>query len=192
MFNNMTKKGGTDIYQERYVKHQEKKKEQLMALYDNRSSQRIFNRDPLPDGWLDTVLHAMAKTPSSCARYAIKIKPVQDRDTKQLLGGLLVGGAGWVHRGDTVLLLLADETAYKEGLDYMKYIDAGFAGMSIMLTLESMNIGGCYINPNVRTNHQHILKDLIGDHAYCGAVAVGNYDNKQEPSTPPDLKTLIV
>jgi nitroreductase len=180
-----------DVYQRRYVAHQAKKKEQLLQLYNERSSQRIFNSEPLPDRWLDLVLHAMSRTPSSCARYAVKIKPVSDRNTKQLLGGLLVGGTGWVHRADTILLLLADETAYKEGLDYMKYLDAGFAGMSIILTLESINVGGCYINPNVRKEHQHILREITGEYAYCGAIAVGNYDNKQEPSTQIDIKTLL-
>lgn len=198
-----------DIYQQRYLNHQDKKREQLLALYDNRSSQRIFNRDPLPEGWLDTVLHAMSKTPSSCARYAVKVKPINDRDTKQLLGGILVGGAGWVHRADTILLLLADQTAYKEGLDYMKYLDAGFAGMSIMLALESIDVGGCYINPNIRKEHKYIMDRIIDskstwnvkdsktvithtpDYVYCGAIAVGKYDQKQEPSTPPNTNTLL-
>lgn len=181
-----------DIYQQRYLAHQEKKKAQLLSLYHERSSQRVFSSEKLPNGWFDTVIEAVQRTPSSCGRYAIKIKPVSSRDTKQLLGGILVGGAGWIHRADTILMLVADTTAYKENLDYMKYLDAGFVGMTIMLTLESMDIGGCYVNPNVREAHQHILKELTGDLAYCGCIAVGKYADKAEPSPIPGKDTLIV
>lgn len=181
-----------DIYQSRYIKHQAKKKEQLLELYSKRSSQRVFNNDPLPNDWLDTVLYTMSNTPSSCSRYAIKIKSIEDRDTKQLLGGLLVGGAGWIHRANTILLLLADETAYKENLDYMKYLDAGFTGMSILLALECLGIGGCFVNPNVRDNHQHILKEVTEEYSFCGAIAVGNYDHKAEVTPQPSFNTLVL
>ena len=183
-----------DIYQERYTSHQAKKREQLLALYESRSSQRIFNNEALPENWLDSVLEAMQQTPSSCARYAVKIKVIEDRDTKQLLGGILVGGAGWVHRAKAIILLVADTTAYKENLDYMKYLDTGFTAMSIMLTLETQNIGNCYINPNIRDNHKHIMRELLGNDnlVFTGSIAVGNYDNKQEVSSKPDKSTLCL
>lgn len=200
-----------DIYQERYIKHQEDKKEQLASNYgedkpelsdayrqylltlsEHRASQRNFNREPVTFEELSYIFEIAGHSPSSCDRHATRIQVVQDRDTKQLLGGLLVGGAGWIHRADKILLLLGDENAYKEGLEYMKYLDAGVMAMNIYNACEVLNVGCCFVNPNIRTEHSYIFRDIIPEEnlILCGAIAIGHFD--KHPIVKPSIKFNIL
>lgn len=186
-----------DRYQDRYLKHQKDKKCQLKSEYgeerpalsgayktyfktmaEHRASQRNFNREPVTFEELDYIFEMAGHTPSSCDRHATRIKVVQDRDTKQLLGGLLVGGTGWIHRADKILLLLGDTIAYKENLDFMKYLDAGALAMNIYYACEAVDVGCCFVNPNIREEHQHIFRDIVPDEnlVLCGAIALGHFD----------------
>ena len=190
-----------DIYQTRYTRHQEDKREQLASCYgldkpnlspsfityldaisNHRASQRNFNRQPVSFAELQYILNIAGHSPSSCDRHATRIKIVEDRNTKQLLGGILVGGAGWIHRADKIILLLADETAYKENLDFMKYLDAGFVGMNIYMACEVQGIGACFVNPNIRDEHKHIFRDIVPEEnlVLCGAMPIGHFDKHPE------------
>lgn len=188
-----------DIYQQRYLKHQARKAEILKSNYGtkdfkkyneseqavfveilkSRRSQRAFNREPVE---IDKILDLADYRPSSCDRRSIQIKVISTRDEKDLLGGLLVGGTGWVHRADKVLLFLAWEDAYKSPAerDFMRYIDAGCLAQTLYLICEAMNVGAAYINPNIREeNQEYFHKRFVPEgFQYCGAMAVGHYDLK--------------
>lgn len=185
-----------DVYQERYLNHQERKRKSLMnttgttdfyiyseqeqAVFEsiaiNRRSQRAFNGkeiDVLP------ILKMLETIPSSCDRHGVYTKTITDRDDKDVLGGLLVGGVGWIHQANTILLLFADMTAYKghsEGP--MPYLDAGVMVQMAYLAAEVNNIGCCYVNPNVRKNNQEFFQQRFGTDLFCGAIALGKYDYK--------------
>ena len=115
-----------DKFQARYVEHQQHKKMQLVSNYGeknievdpnmkesylkllkNRRSQRTFNSKEISQEDLNYLLSSLVELPSSCNRQAISIKVVEDRTSKELLGGLLVGGAGWCHRANKMILLFA-------------------------------------------------------------------------------------
>lgn len=173
----------TDEYQARYERHQAKKKRQLMFsegepdASGERRSQRVFNSQPVLQEQLDRILEVATTVPSSCNRHGLKIKVVRDRKDKELLGGLLVGGVGWVHRADTILLFLADMNAYKSQneRDFMMYCDAGFLATPLWLQAEEEGLGACYINPNIR--HADVFTSKFGQgYVFCGALAIGNYD----------------
>lgn len=198
-----------DIFQQRYIDHQKDKAIQLSSQYgwdskklggkykkylseiiNRRSSQRNFNRESITNDEIDFILQMAGKSPSSCNRHGVGIRIIESRDEKQLLGGILVGGAGWVHRADKVLMLIGHYSAYKEGLDYMKYLDAGSLITPIYLACEVLNIGACYINPNIRDNHKYIMDILLDnneDLVFCGAIAIGKYDKKAIPKPSEDL-----
>lgn len=189
-----------DIYQERYLAHQERKKEILTNTYGvedfrvytqkekdlffemlaNRCSQRAFNKEKID---LDTIIWAIDRAPSSCNRQGVRPVIVQERDAKDLLSGLLVGGVGWINRAHTVLLLQADMLAYKSPAerDNMPYLDAGVIVQTAYLTCEALNHGCCFVNPNVREDHQDFFNEHFGfdeDHVFCGALAIGKFDKK--------------
>src|SRR5690606_34653029 len=117
----------TDDYQQRYLDHQARKADVLRGLLDERHSERVFADRPVGEEALALVLEAAEHAPSSCARRGVSVRVVADRDSKALLGGLLVGGVGWMHRAPTVLLLMADPVAYKAGdeIAWMPFLDAG-------------------------------------------------------------------
>lgn len=196
-----------DSYQGRYERHQARKKRQLMLSegaeekeeakgmlesLELRRSQRVFNSNPVTQEQLDTILHVSTIAPSSCNRHGLKLKVVRDRKEKELLGGILVGGVGWVHRADTIILLLADPIAYKSPneREFMHYADSGFTAMSMWLAAESEGLGACYVNPNI--SHKDIYDYKYGEFIFCGALAIGNYDKecratKSEPGQLPEM-----
>ena len=95
-----------DIYQQRYLAHQERKakllyasqygdieyrkytdkeKEVFFEILNNRVSQRTFNKIPVE---IEPVLEAIKTIPSSCGRKGVSVRVLEDRDSKDLLSGL--------------------------------------------------------------------------------------------------------
>jgi len=186
-----------DKFQKRYLDHQKHKKKQLMNtrgetikinnknmkkeyldLLKNRRSQRIFNAEEITPEEMDYILNCLIESPSSCNRQAISIKIIEDRDSKELLGGLLVGGVGWCHMAKKIILLFTNTEAYKEKLEYMPYLDSGVLVLNTYLACESLSIGCCFINPNIREENQTIFKNKFGKKTFCGALAIGHYNKK--------------
>lgn len=165
-----------DIYQQRYLEHQARKREVLAELLDERHSERRFADTPLDGPALHDLTRAVTTAPSSCDRRAVNCLVVDDRDTKALLGGLLVGGVGWVHRAPTVLMLFADPAAYKAPgeAEVMPYLDAGAIVGQLGLAAAGLGLVGCFINPNVRKDHKPLFEAVFGHRIYCGAYAVGH------------------
>lgn len=168
-----------DEFQQRYLKHQKKKARVLAEIIDERHSERKFGSlsvDVAP------ILDALDKVPSSCDRKAVRPTVIQTRDEKNILAGLLVGGVGWAHRADKIILLFADQIAYKAGdeIKFMPYLDAGVMVQQALLTATSLGYSACFINPNIRDEHRFAFERLFGDKLFCGAIAVGNnYEREQ-------------
>lgn len=171
-----------DIYQERYIKHQSKKKKQLIEILENRVSQRIFNNESITEQEILKILHYMAEVPNSCNRQAIYSSVISDRTKKELLGGILVGGVGWIHRADKIILLFANDATYKAGneITFMPYLDAGAILMACYLICEEMDIGACFVNPNIREEFKKYFIENYnkGNLIFCGALAIGKYNKK--------------
>ena len=191
-----------DIFQTRYLAHQERKKEILtnnfgnkkwkiytkeeqeafLEVLEGRCSQRAFNREEID---LSPILNALELAPSSCNRHGILTATVTERDEKDLLSGLLVGGIGWINRAKAILLLKADMDCYKSPAerDNMPYLDAGVVIQTVYLTAEVMNIGCCYVNPNIRDENKEFFYERFGieeNEVFCGALALGSFDLKHD------------
>lgn len=186
-----------DKYQRRYSEHQLRKAVVLGDIMRERHSNRRFSGEDVQDASINALLRAAALAPSSCNRQAIGIHVVKGRDQKALLGGLLVGGVGWIHRAPVILLLFADYKAYKAGdeVKWMPYLDAGVMVQQLMLAAEGLGLHSAYANPNVRPhNKMHFKRNFYmqepvtveGEQSdiFCGAVAVGH----PHPENIPDKK----
>lgn len=166
----------SDKYQNRYVAHQRRKKGQLIEVMKRRHSERVFSDKKVEPEKMELILEMAQLCPSSCDRKAIDIKIIDDRDDKQILSGLLVGGVGWIHRAPKILLLFGNRFAYKENLFYMPYLDAGCIIQQIYLTCTEMGLSCCYCNPNIRINHYFAFEKLFmsdPDLLFCGAMGFG-------------------
>lgn len=187
-----------DVFQDRYEKHQERKKKFLVnesfgstdfkiyneaeqktffEILKNRCSQRNFTDEEID---IQPILEAIDLSPSSCGRKGVSVRVITERDKKDLLSGLLVGGTGWINRAKIVLLLIADMNCYKNSAekDFMPYLDAGVLIQTAYLTGEAMNLGVCYCNPNIRTENQEFFKQRfeIGENQlFCGCLALGKF-----------------
>lgn len=205
----------SDIYQDRYIKHQEKKKKQLaysagdttyphatpeeLVALENilslRRTQRTFVSQPIPTDVLPKLFSHLKRTPSSCNRQAISLKLVEDRHKKELLSGLLVGGVGWCHRAGAILLIFADPQAYKASGEilFMPYLDAGVVINQVYLSATALNLGAGYINPNIREENKQYFNDNFNqdNKIFCGAFALGEYEVKAE-ETPKDGKVIEI
>lgn len=164
-----------DIYQTRYLEHQKKKKMELLQLMKMRHSDRIFSDDHISESDMKLLLSCIDVVPSSCNRHGVTVVIIDDRNKKELLAGLLVGGVGWLHRADKILMLLGNKCAYKEGLDFMPYIDAGIVIQQLYLTCAGLELKCCYVNPNIRKENQRFFHKqfAIGDNYFCGVMAIG-------------------
>lgn len=167
-----------DIYQLRYEAHQARKAEVLKQIVAERHSDRQFGKGDID---LEPIKETFAKAPTSCDRQAITFVGTNNRDSKNLLGGLLVGGVGWIHRANTILLLFADKVAYKAGdeVNFMPYLDAGVIVGQIYLTACANNYACCFVNPNIREENKDFFYQRFtsilpeGDYLFCGAIALG-------------------
>lgn len=164
-----------DRYQERYLAHQRRKAAVLRRLLLERHSERAYSDQPVTDEELSLVLEAADRAPSSCDRRGVNVRVVRARDDLALLGGLLVGGVGWVHRAPAVLMLWADPAAYKAPgeIAYMPYLDAGVVVGAMYLAATASGLRACYINPNIRERNYAHFAAVFGEGIYCGALAVG-------------------
>jgi len=169
-----------DLYQQRYLAHQKRKAATLRGLLLERHSQRAFDDRPLADEDQTLLRQAITTAPSSCDRHGLIYHEIShtDRDAKAILGGLLVGGVGWVHRAPMLWLLFGDPAAYKAPGEaaYMPYLDAGVVVGQMLLAATSGGMAGCFVNPNIRPAHRFAFDQLfapIPGAIYCGAVAVG-------------------
>ena len=160
-------------YQDRYLAHQERKRETLRKISELHYSDRLFSGEPVEEEKIQEMIEAIQWLPSSCDRHGVYAKVISDRDNKNLLGGLLVGGVGWVNRASHIILLFADPKAYVENLIYMPYLDAGVIIHKFYTMLPDLEIRGCYVNPQVRGNDQIYFRDRFGHDIFCGAFGVG-------------------
>lgn len=163
-----------DVYQERYLAHQQRKAKILAEIVAERHSERQFGRGEVDE---TPILEAISDCANSCNRQAVYPKVITERDDKSILGGLLVGGVGWIHRADKIILLFADPIAYKAGdeINYMPYLDAGVQVGQAYLAASANDIAICYANPNVREKHKEFFQEMFGDDLFCGALAIGRH-----------------
>ena len=164
-----------DKYQKRYLAHQKRKAKVLAEIIRERHSDRQFGNEDID---LSPIWEAIEKAPSSCSRKAIGTICVADKDLKALLGGLLVGGVGWVHRANVIILLFADTEAYKSPgeIDFMPYLDAGVIVEQVYLAATANDYACCFVNPNVRESNQKFFYERFGGEGsiFCGAIALGS------------------
>jgi len=166
-----------DPYQQRYLEHQERKRQTLIGLLYERHSERVFDDLPVPQEIIAEFKQAARQAPSSCNRQAVTSMVVTGRDSKEVLGGLMVGGVGWIHRAPAVLLLFADGAAYKAGdeVEYMPYLDAGVIVGQWGVLAPALGLVGCYVNPNIRSHSRSLFDQYFEhpSHIFCGAYAIG-------------------
>lgn len=184
-----------DEFQERYLAHQERKlKDETYSneyneynedcLYNltnvmyNRRSQRKFNDEVIKEKNIELIEWAGLTAPTSCNRQAIYLREIEPQFAEKYL----VGGARWIDKAQRVYLVFADKNAYKSENEkgFMPYLDAGFVSQNIYLVCEAINLGCCFVNPNIREENKEAFNMLYNEENdyFCGGIALGYYDKK--------------
>jgi len=164
-----------DTYQRRYEAHPKRKAQILASIIKERHSTRQFSDQKVDQMIIDDLIESISECPSSCDRQGISLLNVDDRDKKALLGGILVGGVGWIHRASNILLIFADPIAYKAGdeIKFMPYLDGGVVIEHLYLKCSVIGLKCCFVNPNIREMNQEHFKKVFSDKIYCGAITLG-------------------
>lgn len=192
-----------DEFQARYLAHQTHpggKRDELIALVKERHSNRRFDDRQVEQELLGQILDTLRHCPSSCDRFGVRVKIVQDRDDKALLNGLLVGGTGWIYRAPTVLMLWANPKAYKGGdngdeVNYNSYLDAGVMAQTAMLVATSLGLHTAFCNPQVRPNNRGFFNSRFSpwkNGIFCGAIALGRPHPEPIKKTRRLIDTVVV
>lgn len=164
-----------DPYQLRYLEHQARKAEVLRDLMQRCHSDRVFASQEVNDETLERVLQAAKTAPSSCDRQAVQLSVIRERDDRARLGGVLVGGVGWIHRAPVVVLLHCDPAAYKAPgeLSFMPFLDVGFVADRLLLAAEVEGLKHCFVNPSIRQPDLEFFQRSFNVELLGGAVALG-------------------
>jgi nitroreductase len=186
------KEGSGEINFWRYRKPEQRAFNKILS---NRSSQRVFNNEKIREEEIKELLDAVLLAPSSCNRQAISISIIEGEDLKTL-STLLVGGIGWANKADKIILLFANMLAYKSPaeVEFMPYLDAGFIGGGLYLKAESMNLGICFVNPNIRPENKETFNNLFNklNYRFCGAMVLGKYDKKTAPNIKRNFEDIFI
>lgn len=167
--------------QERYLAHQQAgKKRELVAIMKERHSNRRFSDLPVGPDTIEALVDSTKHCPSSCDRHGVRLKIVTERDEKELLGGLLVGGVGWCHRAPVMLLMFANPVVYKaDGGNEVKYnafLDAGAMLQQMSLLATDLDLHCAFVNPNIRQENRTFFQSRFApwpDAVFCGAFCFG-------------------
>ena len=170
----------SDEYQERYLKHQQfGKKQELVAIMQERHSNRRFSNIKVSKETVEELLDSTKHCPSSCDRHGVRVRVCTERNDKDLLDGLLVGGTGWVYRAPVVFLLMADPKAYKADggreLEYNAYVDAGVMLAYLSLIAQANGLHGSIINPNIRDENKDFFIERFKPEGWDGAQFCGAF-----------------
>jgi nitroreductase len=178
----------------------------LETLLGHRSVRR-YSSEPLPSGLLELLVAAAQSAPSSSNLQAFSIVAVEDKDRKARLSRL---AAGQRHVAEAPLLLMfvADlsrlrqvgtacgETA--DGLDYTESFlvaltDAAFAAQNVLVALESLGMGACYIGA-MRNHPEEVAQELgLPQGAFIVfGMTIGYPDPAVETGVKPRLAQSIV
>jgi len=184
-----------DEFQDRYLEHQNRKKdfiENQLGHYKigyekkekqafnkvlrNRRSQRVFIKEEVSDELINELCEAVRISPSSCNRQAVYIRETSPEYAEQMF----VGAKNWSKNANRVLMLFADKIAYKSPNEkaFMPFLDMGYAGQSVCLMAETLELGLCFVNPNIREENRQEFIDKYGDDYFGGSFIIGHYDNK--------------
>jgi nitroreductase len=173
-----------DPYQEAYLLHQARKKQQILQyksepfayLAESRHSCRVFKSDPVPSESISRLASLLNLAPSSCNRKAVS-STLYSSPLISPLESLLVGGRAWLGNAPNCLLIFADPLAYKAPgeLSFMPYLDSGFYAMNALYALHSLNLGACFINPNIRESDLPVFSSTYNPASliFTGALAFG-------------------
>jgi nitroreductase len=174
-----------DQYQEAYLLHQARKKEQLLShkkdaflyLAQSRTSHRKFSPKKIPASTLNLIKDSAKLPPTSCNRHATSIKLFTGKPVA-CLDSLLVGGRNWLQYAPHTILIFSDPKAYKapNEINFMPFLDAGFLAMHLLYLLHSLDLSACFINPNIRPSDLPLFNSSFNQSSliFSGAIAFGS------------------
>ena len=178
----------------------------LRTLLAHRSV-RAYSAAPLPADLLETLVAAAQSAATSTNLQAWSVVAVEDADRKARLA-VLCNGQGHVAKAPLLLVFLADLSRLRgigaaqgvpaQGLDYLESFivgvaDAALAAQNMVVALESMGLGCCYIGA-MRNRPEAVAQELALP-PECFAVfglTVGYPDPAVDSDVKPRLPQSVV
>lgn len=121
--------------------------DQLLALAEQRRSNRFFDDKPVPRALVDQSLLIARQSPTACNRLPYEFRIFDDPEMVREVAGLPFGAAGYSHQIPTIAVLVGKLENYFSPRDrHAIYIDASLAAMSFVLALETVGLSSSIIN----------------------------------------------
>ncbi|WP_168798067.1 nitroreductase family protein [Pacificoceanicola onchidii] len=121
------------------------------AIYDRlvstRRSVRNFSPEPVDPALIDEAIALANLSPSVCNRQPWAVAVVQEPDMVRRMLNLQAGNKGFDQTIGTLLVVLADTTAFVEEYELFEpFVDAGIFSGALVNALNVRNIGSCCLN----------------------------------------------
>ncbi|WP_425102271.1 nitroreductase family protein [Tropicibacter sp. S64] len=116
-------------------------------LVRTRRSLRNFSPEPVDPALIDEAIALANFSPSVCNRQPWAVAVVQDPGMVRRMLNLQAGNKGFDQSIGTLLVVLADTTAFVEEYELFEpFVDAGIFSCALVNALNARNIGACCLN----------------------------------------------
>ena len=162
----------------RAADHTNNEQKPFRELVRGRHSVRHFSPEAVADELLRRAISLSLRTPSVCNRQPARVRIISD---KNLIAKLLKlqGGFGGYPLPPCLLLVTADMRAMMNNYERNEpYIDGGLFSMSLLYSLESMNLAACPLNTMFSNKVERQTRKLIAipdNEVLIMYIAVGHY-----------------
>jgi len=169
-------------------------KKDIDRVIKERRSVRSFTNEPLKEEDFEELIDTAKWAPSACNRQSWRFILTRDKEKIQRLGEVR---GKWIKDAPSCIIVAIDMNAYRETEnDYTPYLDAGGVIQTLLLKVESMGYGACWVNfgdAEVSLEVREEIDDLFSlqeSHRIVSIVPIGGFESKPKPPGRKDSSNL--
>jgi nitroreductase len=172
--------GGTDAVRHTFGEPSNKR---FFDVIQGRRSVREFDRKPVDRSVVVQAIELATRTPSVCNRQGIRVRVVEDSRLVEDLQSIQGGLTGYPAPPE-FLVVTADIRSFVEAKERNEaFVDGGLFSMSLLLSLEALNLAACPLNAMFTSAQDRTIRKLLQmpDHeVVIMLIAVGNFPSTCE------------
>jgi lipopolysaccharide biosynthesis glycosyltransferase/nitroreductase len=124
-----------------------------------RRSVRLWKKDKIKVKDLNQILNSGLYAPSSCNRQPIEYIVIEKKNVKEKIASLK--GQSFFKHADKIVVVLVNQDSYKKDKLYFSCLDAGACIQNMLLTIDSLGLGGCWVNSSKEEKGYEEIKEFL-------------------------------
>jgi len=168
--------------------------EDIDGVIKERRSVRSFTDEPLKEEDFEELIDTAKWAPSACNRQSWRFILTRNEEKIRRLGEVR---GKWIKDAPSCIIVSIDMNAYRETEnDYTSYLDAGAVIQTLLLKVESMEYGACWVNfgdAEVSSEARDEIDDMFSlpeSHRIVSIVPIGGFKSKPKPPGRKDSSSL--